>query len=94
MYNPVRGGNRGGKDQFKWENVRTLAYKDRECYLGSTVAIGFLDKGGKWRKKDWWINNKDVKRFKKKKIFIILFKINIERPTNITKRKNASSIRR
>lgn len=56
MYNPVRGGNRGGKDQFKWENVRTLAYKDRECYLGSTVAIGFLDKGGKWRKKDWWIN--------------------------------------
>ena len=60
MYNPVRGGNRGGKDQFKWENVRTLAYKDRECYLGSTVAIGFLDKGGKWRKKDWWINLKDV----------------------------------
>lgn len=59
MYNPVRGGNRGGKDQFKWENVRTLAYKDRECYLGSTVAIGFLDKGGKWRKKDWWINLKD-----------------------------------
>ncbi len=60
MYNPVRGGNRGGKDQFKWENIRSLAYKDRECYLGSTVAIGFLDKGGKWRKKDWWINLKDV----------------------------------
>ncbi len=30
MYNPVRPGNRGGKDLFKWESVRTLSYKDRE----------------------------------------------------------------
>ena len=56
MYNPVRGGNRGGRDLFKWEEIRLLPYKERECYLGSTVAIGFLDKGGRWRKKDWWIN--------------------------------------
>ena len=30
MYNPVRGGTRGGKDQFKWDSVRLMSYKDRE----------------------------------------------------------------
>lgn len=54
MYNPVRGGNRGGKDQFKWDDIRLLPYKERECYLGATAVIGFLDKGGRWRKRDWW----------------------------------------
>lgn len=58
----IRGGNRGGKDQFKWEEVRSMSYKDRECYLGYTAKIGFLDKGGKWRKGDWF---KKLKRNKK-----------------------------
>ncbi len=31
-----------------------MQFKERECYLGSAVALGFLDKGGKWRKKNWW----------------------------------------
>ena len=31
-----------------------MSYRDRECYLGSTASLGFLDKGGRWRKKDWW----------------------------------------
>jgi len=52
----IRPGNRGGKDQFKWDNVRLLGNKDREGYLGVTQSIGFLDKGGKWRKRDWWQN--------------------------------------
>jgi hypothetical protein len=52
----IRPGNRGGKDQFKWDNVRLLNNKDREGYLGVTQSIGFLDKGGKWRKRDWWQN--------------------------------------
>ena len=56
MYNPIRGGTRGGKDLFKQDEIRLLPYKERECYLDSTVAIGFLDKEGRWRKKDWWIN--------------------------------------
>lgn len=92
MYNPVRGGNRGGKDQFKWENVRTLAYKDRECYLGSTVAIGFLDKGGKWRKKDWWINLKVGILF----VFheFSCKNLRLERPRPFARRKAASSVRR
>ena len=31
-----------------------MPFKERECYLGSAVALGFLDKGGKWRMKNWW----------------------------------------
>lgn len=54
MYTPIRDGNRGGRGLFSWEDVRIMSYKDRECYLGSTVNLGFLDKGGRWRKRDWW----------------------------------------
>ena len=49
-----RGGVRGGADQFKWDDVQQLSYKDREQYLGFSEKLGYLDKGGKWRKKDWW----------------------------------------
>lgn len=59
MYAPVRGGNRGGWDQFKWDDVRLMSYKDRECYLGASERLGYLDKGGKWRKRDWWVGTKD-----------------------------------
>ena len=31
-----------------------MSYKDREQYLGFSQKLGYLDKGGKWRKKDWW----------------------------------------
>mmetsp|Transcript_19792 Transcript_19792/g.36480 ORF Transcript_19792/g.36480 Transcript_19792/m.36480 type:complete len:186 (-) Transcript_19792:9070-9627(-) len=54
MSDNIRDGNRGGRGLFSWEDVRVMSYKDRECYLGSTVNLGFLDKGGRWRKKDWW----------------------------------------
>ena len=37
MYAPVRGGNRGGWDQFKWDDVRLMSYRDRECYLGASA---------------------------------------------------------
>ena len=60
--NAARGGVRGGKDKFNWEEIRNLDYKERECYLGYTTKIGFLDKGGKWRKADWY---KNVDRYKK-----------------------------
>ena len=60
MYNQIREGCRGGWSNFKWESVRQMTYKDRECYLGATYKLGFLDKGGRWRKKNWWTNNKTV----------------------------------
>ena len=31
-YNPIRGGTRGGKDQFQWDEVKED--KHRENYLG------------------------------------------------------------
>ena len=52
MFTPIREGNRGGRGLFSWEEVRAMSYRDRECYLGSTASLGFLDKGGRWRKKD------------------------------------------
>jgi len=33
-----------------------MSYKDRECYLGASENLGYLDKGGKWRKRDWWVD--------------------------------------
>jgi len=43
MYHPTRGGVRGGKDQFKWEDVKTD--KDRECYLGHSLMAPV----GRWQ---------------------------------------------
>ncbi len=48
VFHPSRGGVRGGKDQFNWDDVKTD--KDRENYLGKyktmpTVCItGMRDK--------------------------------------------------
>lgn len=36
IYHPSRGGVRGGKDQFNWEDVKTD--KERENYLGRTFV--------------------------------------------------------
>ena len=42
-----------------------MSYKDRECYLGASEMLGYLDKGGKWRKRDWWVgaDDQDVSSF-------------------------------
>jgi hypothetical protein len=37
-----------------------MSYKDREQYLGFSEKLGYLDKGGKWRKKDWWTEEGDL----------------------------------
>ena len=49
----LRAGTRGGWDRFNWNDVRFMSFKDRECYLGYSSKLGFLDKGGKWKKSDW-----------------------------------------
>jgi len=36
---PIRGGTRGGKDQFKWEDVKSD--KDRENYLAHSLMVNF-----------------------------------------------------
>jgi hypothetical protein len=62
----VREGNRGGRDLFSWEDIRLVSYKDREMYLGHTSKLGFLDKGGKWRKRDWWCQIRNEKNDEEK----------------------------
>jgi hypothetical protein len=42
-----------------------MSYKDREQYLGFSEKLGYLDKGGKWRKKDWWTDDGDQKDLSK-----------------------------
>lgn len=64
----IRPGNRGGRDQFKWDDVRMMNNKDRESYLGVSQSIGFLDKGGKWRKRDWWQSFKPDNKINRKKL--------------------------
>jgi len=57
LYNgPPRGGSRGGKDQFNWENVK--GDKFREYYLGASVHANT----GRWQKdRDvfWYTREKD-----------------------------------
>ena len=54
--NSLRGGNRGGKDKFDWEEVRAQDWKDRNCYLGASEKLGSLERNSKWIKNDWYKN--------------------------------------
>ncbi|KAJ7716826.1 kinase phosphorylation protein-domain-containing protein [Mycena maculata] len=57
MFEPIRGGTRGGQAEFKWSDVS--ADKDRENYLGHSINAPT----GRWQKnKDVHWYNRDQKQ--------------------------------
>ncbi|KAL6535526.1 hypothetical protein OROMI_026900 [Orobanche minor] len=46
MYHPTRGGVRGGRDQFSWDDVKVD--KHRENFLGHSVKVPV----GRWQKEN------------------------------------------
>jgi hypothetical protein len=50
----TRGGVRGGREQFKWDSLKSMSTKEREHYLGSIVHVGVPGKFGESNKHDWW----------------------------------------
>ena len=82
--NPPKQLMKGGTIDFNWESVRNMNYKDRECHLGYTVKLGHLDKGGKWKKSDWWTKDNEEKEFSQEvSNEIMLAKAEDERRMNI-----------
>ena len=63
-----RGGARGGKNLFKWDDLKEMNYKERECYLGHSTKIGYLDKGGVWKQGEWYTNLSEAPRPDKAKL--------------------------
>lgn len=53
-----REGNRGGRELFKWDDVKQDSFKDRENYLGYSTRVGLMGKFGKYIVHDWYINER------------------------------------
>lgn len=54
---PPREGNRGGREQFKWEDLKGHDLKDREYYLGHSVKVGLLKRKNTFYKHDWYLQS-------------------------------------
>jgi len=55
----TREGVRGGREQFKWDSLKTKSLKEREHYLGSIAHVGVPGKFGQSSTNDWWRKGKD-----------------------------------
>jgi len=56
----IRDGCRGGREQFKWNQIKDQDFKDREQYLGSSTKVGLMGKFGRYHVHDWYARNRDT----------------------------------
>mmetsp|Transcript_18648 Transcript_18648/g.46556 ORF Transcript_18648/g.46556 Transcript_18648/m.46556 type:complete len:374 (-) Transcript_18648:249-1370(-) len=52
--NRIREGARGGQEQFQWDSVKGMSWKDREVYLGASQKVGTMGRYGNFSRSDWW----------------------------------------
>ncbi|KAK2194514.1 bifunctional Multiple myeloma tumor-associated protein 2-like [Babesia duncani] len=52
---PPREGTRGGREHFKWEDLKGQSSNERDYYLGNSVKIGQLKRRDKFYKHDWYL---------------------------------------
>jgi len=57
--NRIREGTRGGREDFKWSEVKDMSFNDRQCYLGASTKIGEMGKFGKFTTTDWYNQQRD-----------------------------------
>jgi len=55
----IREGCRGGREQFKWNQIKDQDFKDREQYLGSSTKVGLMGKFGRYYVHDWFARSRD-----------------------------------
>lgn len=56
MFHPTRGGVRGGRDQFKWDDVKTD--KDRFNYLGNSLMAPVKKPWDQGPEAGWYVKGK------------------------------------
>lgn len=52
-------------------------------YLGNSVKIGVLDKGGKWRKKDWYLKKDQFTEEEQRKVEMQMTRVRDQERINI-----------
>lgn len=55
----IREGCRGGREQFKWNQIQEQDFKDREQYLGQSTKVGLMGKFGRYYVHDWYSRKRE-----------------------------------
>lgn len=64
MFHPSRGGVRGGRDQFDWEDIKKD--KDRFNYLGNSLKAVVKKPWNQGPEADWYVKDGDITKDGKK----------------------------
>lgn len=56
----TREGCRGGRENFKWNDLKEQDFKDREQYLGASTKVGLMGKFARYYVHDWYAKKRDT----------------------------------